>query len=268
MHFPVLCGTIERRILVNYRVDPEILARTLPAPFRPQVIGGYGIAGICLIRLRRIRPRGWRAQVGFSSENAAHRIAVEWGEHGKLCRGVYVPRRESSSWFNMLVGGRLFPGEHHLSRFDVRESGGRYHVSVNHRDGTRISLDGHVTDQLPVDSVFGSLAEASEFFAAGALGYSATSQLGIYDGLELRTLDWNIEPLAVGNVVSSLFEDPQSYPVGSATFDSAFLMRNIEHEWHGRKPLCSTPFDPGTADVCYGPVGSPCSDRRMPTGDV
>jgi hypothetical protein len=30
-----MTATIERRLLVNYRADPEILARLLPEPLRP-----------------------------------------------------------------------------------------------------------------------------------------------------------------------------------------------------------------------------------------
>jgi hypothetical protein len=238
MRLPVLSGTIERRILVNYRVDPEVLGRLLPPPFRPQLMGAFGIAGICLIRLRKIRPRGWMATVGFSSENAAHRIAVEWEDAGTTRRGVYVPRRDSSSWFNTLVGGRLFPGVHHLSRFEVRESGDDYHIRISHRDGMRVSVEGRTADQLPADSIFSSLSEASRFLADGSLGYSATGRSGVYDGLELRTFEWRIEPLAVDHVASSLFEDRRLFPTGSATFDSAFLMRDIEHEWHGKESLC------------------------------
>ena len=57
MQIPVLRGIIDRRILVNYRVDPEVLEKLLPQPFRPKLINGVGMAGICLIRLKQIRPR-------------------------------------------------------------------------------------------------------------------------------------------------------------------------------------------------------------------
>ncbi len=57
MRIPVIRGVIDRRILVNYRVDPEVLARMLPAPFRPKLVNGTGMAGVCLIRLKHIRPR-------------------------------------------------------------------------------------------------------------------------------------------------------------------------------------------------------------------
>ena len=57
MRIPVIQGVIRRRLLVNYRVSPEAIARILPAPFRPKLQRGYAIAGICLIRLEQIRPR-------------------------------------------------------------------------------------------------------------------------------------------------------------------------------------------------------------------
>lgn len=58
MYIPTVEGIIARRLLINYRVDSATLQQMLPAPFRPKLIHGMGIAGICLIRLKDIRPRG------------------------------------------------------------------------------------------------------------------------------------------------------------------------------------------------------------------
>ena len=68
MKIPVVRGVIDRRILVNFRVDPEVLARVLPKPFRPKLAHGAGMAGVCLIRLKQIRPRFFPAFLGISSE--------------------------------------------------------------------------------------------------------------------------------------------------------------------------------------------------------
>src|SRR6478735_389978 len=92
MRIPVGCGVIDRRILVNWHVDPKVLAALLPAPFRPKVIHGVGMVGICLIRLKRVRPSSFPSWLGISSENAAHRTAVEWDDHGMVREGVYVRR--------------------------------------------------------------------------------------------------------------------------------------------------------------------------------
>jgi hypothetical protein len=87
-------------------------------------------------------------------------------------------------------------------------------------------------------SVFATLDEASEFFASDSLGYSPSRAANRFDGLELRPKTWRIEPLVLHHVESSFFDDPSRFPPGSITFDSAFLMHDIEHEWHVHEPLC------------------------------
>src|SRR3954469_16093375 len=109
MRMPNIQGVIRRRLLVNFRVDPIVIQRQLPAPFRPKLQAGYAVAGVCLIRLEHIRPKHVPAAFGIHSENAAHRIAVTWEEGGVTREGVYIPRRDTSSLINRLAGGRLFP---------------------------------------------------------------------------------------------------------------------------------------------------------------
>jgi hypothetical protein len=244
MKIPVLRGIIDRRILVNFQVAPEVLSRFLLPPFSPKLAGGSGIAGVCLIRLKEIRPRLVPSRCGTSSENAAHRIAVEWTSDGQPQEGVYIPRRDTSSRLNTLVGGRLFPGLHHPACFDVQEEDGSYSVALRSKDGqVRLEVVGRVTSELPRESVFSSLDEASAFFERGALGYSATPDPGRFDGLELRSLRWHVEPLAVERVESSFFSNEEIFPKGSVRFDCALLMRGIEHEWHAREPLCPCEHD-------------------------
>ena len=135
MHIPTMEGIIDRRILVNYRVDPHYLERFLPGPFRPKLVHGMGIAGICLIRLKQIRPHSLPTLLGLSSENAAHRIAVAWEENGGYQEGVYIPRRDTSSRFNTVVGGKLFPGIHHHAHFQVTESDEAFRIEIESDDG-------------------------------------------------------------------------------------------------------------------------------------
>jgi hypothetical protein len=240
MKIPVIRGVIERRILVNYRVDSEVMARQLPPPFRPKLTpDGSAVAGICLIRLSEIRPGLVPAVFGITSENAAHRIAVEWDTSRGIREGVYIPRRDTSSRLNSLVGGRLFPGVHHRARFNVRERADRLRVELESLDGlTKVIVDAPLAASLPSLSIFRSLREASEFFERGALGYSATSESARFEALELRSFGWRVEPLAVSAVASSYFEDQERFPQGSVEFDCALLMRNIAHEWHAQEELC------------------------------
>lgn len=192
MRIPVLKGTIKRRFLINYRVDPETMQRLLPAPFRPKLQQGFAIAGICLIRLEQIRPTGFPAALGLTSENAAHRVAVEWNDTADQKReGVFIPRRDTDSRLNSWAGGRLFPGEQHHARFAVSDNEKRINFAMD-SDDRKVSLRiaGEASASLPSTSCFASLAEASAFFEGGCLGYSATSDGSRLDGMILRTSKW------------------------------------------------------------------------------
>lgn len=236
---PTVQGVIDRRILVNYRVDSDALDGVLPDSFRTQTVDGYGIGGICLIRLRDLRPRWVPSQLGLTSENAAHRIAIEWDEDDEHRSGVYVPRRDTNSRFNTLVGGRGFPGVHHHATFEVDESDGRYAVSMESDDGeTRVAVAGSPTDTLPGDSVFGSVEEASTFFERGSTGYSPNERTSEFEALELHTFEWDVTPLAVESVASSYFEN---FADDAVDFDHALLMQDIAHEWREGESLCSAP---------------------------
>ena len=132
----------------------------------------------------------------------------------------------------------MFPGVHHHANFEVHENDNRLQVRLDSDDGEmHLDINAQLTDKLPEKSVFGTLEEASAFFERGSLGYSDTGQSGRYDGLELRTFRWQVEPLHVEKVTSSLFDDKKLFPAGSIHFDNALLMRNIDHEWHGKEML-------------------------------
>lgn len=191
------------------------------------------VAGICLIRLERIRPKMLPQIIGISSENAAHRIAVLWDEAGATREGVYIPRRDTGSPLNHLLGGRVFPGEYNLATFSVKESGPQIDLRTKSKDGTiAVEVIGSVGESLPESSIFVSVSEASAFFEAGSLGYWARSDSEQLDGIELEAKEWRVEPLNIEKVYSSYFADETRFPKGSAEFDHTLIMRNIAHEWH------------------------------------
>lgn len=242
MRLPAVKGLIERRVLVNYRVDVDVLQRVLPPPFRVKVIADVGMAGVCLIRLGQVRPYFLPAMFGLSSENAAHRIAVEWDTPSGVKEGVFVPRRDTSSFLNTVVGGRLFPGKHSRAKFDVLESGNDISISLRSVDGeTRVAVDASVSDRIAATSVFESIEAASAFFERGSIGYSATRESSCFECLELKSFGWQVEPLDVRRVESSFFSNVDLFPIGSVSFDSALLMRDIRHEWHAHDSLRVAP---------------------------
>jgi hypothetical protein len=232
MQLPKVHGTIKRRLLANFRVDPAVMRRQLPAPFRPKLHADHAIAGVCLIRLENIRPRRLPALAGLSSENAAHRVAVEWDDAAGPHEGVYIVRRDTGSLINHLAGGRLFPGEHQRATFSVNDDGDRIALHMRSVDDrVKVDVIGRSADRLPEDSVFGSVSAASAFFESGRLGYSATASGTRLDGLVLRTESWTVSPLAIECAHSSYFADETLFPPGSVRFDCALIMRDVAHEW-------------------------------------
>jgi hypothetical protein len=243
MRPPRMASVVERRLLVNYRVQAEVAASLLPVPLRPQQVGGWAVAGICLIRLGGLRPRWVPGGFGLRSENAAHRIAVEWdGPQGRQT-GVYIPRRDSESVVNVIAGGRLFPGEHHHALFDVYETAHDLHVAFASADGTtRVSVDVRTAQRFQGSGLFADLQEASDFFRRGSAGFSVTRNSQRLDGVELRTDRWRVEPVEVRAVRSSFFDDPHRFPRGSAVLDCALLMRDIPATWSALEPMRVTRY--------------------------
>jgi len=235
---PAVRGVFARRILLNWRVRPEVAARLLPPPFRPRLVGGRAMAGVCLIRLEQSRPAFLPGALGIASENAAHRIAVEWGKGPDLRQGVYIPRRDTDSPFQRLLGGRLFPGWHHAAAFRIHETRDRIRIEMRSRDGSvLVRLDARPSAGWPEGSVFGTIEAASSFFEAGSCGWSPGIRGMGLEGVALRTEIWRVEPLRVDLAESSFFSDPAAFPPGSAEVDCALIMRGIPHEWSPLGPL-------------------------------
>ncbi len=101
------------------------------------------------------------------------------------------------------------------------------------KDGAiEVKLTGEVSENLPENSIFSSIAEASEFFEKGSLGYSVTKDGKELDGITLQIRNWKVEALNLDAVESNYYENENAFPKGSIEFDHALLMRNIAHEWH------------------------------------
>lgn len=224
---PSLRGTIERRVLINYRVDPEVVQPLLSRGFVPDVYDGHAIVGICLIQLR-VRPSGVPKRIGFRSMNGAHRFAVI-DPSGRPA--VYIPRRDTNSTIVSLAGGRVFPGAHQRASIEVTGDDDHFAIRLASLDDEiRVTVAARVTDALPTTSVFGGMVSASTFFERADIGYSERRDGTKLDCLQLRATNWSMTPLAVDQVESSYFDNPAF--IATRSFDSALLMRDIDHAWH------------------------------------
>jgi len=236
MELPVLTGTIDRRILINYRVKPEVVRALLPPHLEPLVVNGYASAGICLLRLKNIGMKYFPSFLKITSENAAHRFLVTFKEGDGIMNGVYIPRRDTDSMLNVVVAGKMFSWPHHPASFQINEANGRYCVRMKSEDDhASLDVEAQIADGFPSDSMFESLAHASSCFQGCAVGVSPSIKSKTFKKIELKTNTWSVTPLQVRSLKSSYFEDKLLFPDGSIRFDHALLMERIQHEWlsHG-----------------------------------
>jgi hypothetical protein len=224
-------SVIERRLLVSYRIDPGRVEALLPRPFRPQLVNGHAVGGVCFIRMSSLRPAGLPRVAGLVTENVAHRFAVEWDDAEGSHTGVYVPRRDTNSRITAALGASIFPGAYHYARFHVTESAEVIRIDVQSHD-REVSLSVAAAPAAWLASgLFTSLDEATGFFRGGATGFSPSSASGCLDGVRLHSNDWSARPMSVAAMTSSLFDDAAIFPAGSCVLDSALLMANITARW-------------------------------------
>lgn len=197
---PTIEGIIARRVLLNVRVDPEVAARIVPAPLEVDVRSDSAVAGVCLIRLEGLRPKGSPTAVGISSENMAHRIAIRYPSRDGMKRGVFIWRRETDNGLMKLLGGRLFPGVHGKATFDVSEGSGYLEYRVRSSSDVDLSLGLHTETEWRGCQLFPELRDIETFFADGDYGYSCTLRGDRLEGLRLRSLAWKMNPLMVSHM--------------------------------------------------------------------
>lgn len=241
MKMTAIRGRIVRRVLINVRIRPDALAAILPPMFKPRLVNGWAVGGICFIALEQIRMPFLPTIIGLKSNNSAHRFAVyKVDENGVETDCVYVPRRDTDSRLSICAGRYLFPAELYEAQFEVTDTGSGIKLNVKSADHKAdIEFSAVVNDSVQTGSVFSTIDELSEFFRLGKIGYSPRSQSGVLDGVRLETDTWNGVPLKIENFESSFFSQGNLFPEGSVELDSAFLMRNIDHYWFKEPALGS-----------------------------
>jgi len=228
---------VARRVMVNYWLDAAVARRLVPAPLTPQIVNGYAVAGICLIRLEHVRPRGIPAAFGMASENAAHRIAVWYPRENGRQPGVFIWRRETDSPLIRQLGGRLFPGKHNLAEFHVTESadGLDYHIRTEDRRAD-LRLRVRYSEEWGASALFRRFDDACDFFRAADGGFWCSLEEGSLDGGSFEVMPacsqrWEMSPLRVESADARFFRNPVHFPMGSVALDSAVLMRGIASQW-------------------------------------
>ena len=228
---PVLEATIERRLLIAYRLDPDAVVHLVPGPFSLQLVNGYAVGVISLDRVTALRPRGFPAVMGYTCENAAHRIAVEWDQDGRTATGAFVLARHTDSQLGAAFGDRFFPGARERAEFEVVDAPSALSVAFTSRDDrTTVEAAVVVTKDDEGGELFGSKEDAWRFFRRGGVSYSLRRRGGVLDGIDMRAQAATATAASIAHVSSSRF------PAALGVPDSALIMRDLQAEWRAAFP--------------------------------
>ncbi len=231
---PTIRGFVERRLLVNYRVDLETLDKALPAPFRAREVGDTreGMGSVCFTQVEDARPSLFPSGMGTTVEAVTHRVSAELRLEGEPTAEhcFYVPQREVSSRLQAIVGRRLLPTKMEQAEITTEENGDGCLVLVE--DGIEkvgFEVRETDTDEVDEDSVFYSVESARVFLCEGGVEYSRSG--GSYGGLNCCQDGGEMVPVEVTRARSSYFEKM------GGVLDSAFVIAETEHEWQPDRPV-------------------------------
>jgi len=175
--------------------------------------------------------------LGLTTENVAHRFAVEWEGRDGLEVGVYVPQRHTDSRVSSLLGGRAFPGDYQLATFHTADTDAEFHIDVTGPD-RRMALS---VDAAPIEDLrselFDSVPGAMDFFRRGSLGFSPSRRGEKLDGVRLHADTWTADPVRIRTMHSTVFDNEDVFPRGSCTLDSGLVMRNLPVVWRSEGSL-------------------------------
>jgi uncharacterized protein YqjF (DUF2071 family) len=154
---------------INYAVEPDALARLLPAPLAPEVWRDRAWVQVLISSLRDMRPQGIASLFGVCFYQISYRAAVQYKSvDGQAKRGGYFVRSETNHPVMRAVGNALAEFKFHefgASEVVMLRDGDRLTVGVDaesaHGDLVGI-FDTRPSEAPPAGSLWRSLAELEE----------------------------------------------------------------------------------------------------------
>lgn len=220
----------------NYRVQPEALARRLPAPLEPETFKDCGWVQVLVSSLREMRPRGLPGPAGVSFYQVSYRAAVRYrSADGTWRRGGYFLRSETNDPFMRAVGNRL-------AEFRFHEFGAADIVMV--RDGARLTvgIDAEAPagkliavvettprELPPPQSVWSSLEELHEPLVDCCDAFGVDAEAGFLYTLSIERGAWRPRFVEAADLYCEQFAAGNGWE--GATLDSILHIPRCPYRW-------------------------------------
>ena len=228
---PDIRARLGERFIFNFRVEPDLLQRHLPAWLEPQLFDGSAVASFCILDLHDVTFRPIPGPLGLRNINCAHRFGVLEKESGNPA--VYVDERNTDSKLGAFITSLGFPGKHPYVDARIEKSETDWTIAV--RDDAESPLfHGRVRPAAEFrSSLFASMDEFQEFLASGVRSFCPAVKASKWNVVDLHKKDSSYEPLAAEDVADRLLEHWASEG-GAIEFDSAVRTAGGTYVWEYR----------------------------------
>lgn len=233
---PVPMRTVFRRcLLVNFGVDPGVLASVLPAGIEPDLHGGEAFVSVVVAELDRMRPAFLPRALGVTYDQIVYRAVVRCGDE----RGVYFLRSDADSRVMCAFGNALSFFRFHRSAIAFRDHDGLLDLDVATAGGT---ADIHATyavadarPELPETSRFDDLSQARAWLVELYAAFARTPGRAHVDVVRIDRGAWNLRVVEDLRGRYAFMAAGVPFGPGAARLDSTFLVDDIEYRWHRRE---------------------------------
>jgi uncharacterized protein DUF2071 len=230
--FPV--RTVFRRcLLVNFAVEPSLLAGALPPSIEPDVHKGRAFLSVVVGQMERMRPAGVPRALGITYNQIVYRAVVRCSGE----RGVHFLRSDADSRMMSAFGNLMSFFRFHRSLIAFRSHDGVLDLDVT--TSSRIPGDIHATftvgapsSTLPGTSAFSTVEEAKHWLVELFVAFDRTPGSANIDLVRIRRGEWDVR------VVEDLRGDYGFMTAGApftpetARLDSIFLVGDVPYYWH------------------------------------
>jgi len=222
--------TFRTCFLVNFGMEPDLLASLLPSPITPDVHNNEAFLSIVISDLRDMRPTFLPKGLGFNFAQIVYRAIVTCNGE----RGVHFLRSDADNRI-MCLTGNLFSFFHfNHAKISYFRNQDQHCIDVKTRDGVAdISAEYGIqksTNETPASSVFSSLEDAKHFFAELYVAFSTLP--GYTTAVRIDRTNWDVSFVSDKKATYSFMNGSSYFPKGSTRLDSIFYVEDLFYHWH------------------------------------
>jgi len=169
-----MVGTVVRRFLISYPVDPKVLLQHLPPGAECATHAGKAWVSACFVRMDDMRPNLLPRFAGMGFHYLIHRTRARLPfPDGKLREAVLVLQPNINRWLLSTFGSRLTGVQFHTHPIQFTEEDESWRIQMH--AGSESLYDVTISksscsDVIPNESQFATTTEADQFLLGVSFG--------------------------------------------------------------------------------------------------